>query len=143
MTTWRNKLARSAWAAFLLLFAIRAIAGTALCQSYGDHRAPQSAPNATEARAHIHHATHEHASRSEQPSDDRQDHVCEEPAYLIGDPVLLSPIKVSLTADAMPWLHAPGRDWKLVLEVVSVPPPPLAHPPPSRAPLDISPRLRI
>ena len=36
-----------------------------------------------------------------------------------------------------------AQAWKPVIAVVSVAPPQLAHPPPPRAPLDISPRLRI
>jgi hypothetical protein len=146
MATWRSKLARSAWTALLLLLAVRAIAGTALCDIYGEHRAPPVSPGPTQARVHAPqgaHEAHKHASRTEQPSNDSKEHICEEPASLTGGPAFLSAIKRSLTVDAIPWSHAPARDWEPVIAVVSVAPPQLAHPPPSRAPLDISPRLRL
>ncbi|OUM00430.1 hypothetical protein [Variovorax sp. JS1663] len=144
MATWRSKLARSAWTAFLLLFAVRAIAGTALCEIYGGHRAPPVSPDASFIHAPQEaHQAHKHALRTEQPSNDSKGHVCEEPAPLTGGPTFLSAIKWSLTVDAIAWSHAPGRNWEPVVAMVSVAPPQLAHPPPPRAPLDIAPRLRI
>jgi hypothetical protein len=146
MATWRSKLARSAWTAFLLLFAVRAIAGTALCEIHGEHRARPVSPDATQARVHAPqggHEAHKHASRTEHPSNDSKEHVCEEPTSLTGGPPFLSAIKCSLTVDAIPWSHAPARDWEPVIAKVIVAPAQLTHPPSSRAPLDISPRLRI
>lgn len=143
MATWRSKVARSAWTAFLVLFAVRAIAGTALCEIYGEHGAPPVAPYATEARVHAPHEAREHASRTKQPSNESKEHICDEPVYLTGEAATPSVVKGWLTTDAMPWSHAPAQAWKPVIAVVRVAPPQLAHPPPSRAPLDISPRLRI
>ncbi|MBI2750561.1 MAG: hypothetical protein HYX43_14895 [Burkholderiales bacterium] len=132
-----------------MLFAVRAIAGTALCELYGEHPLPPGAQHAAEAHAHAAHAhgalgspTHENHSPSEQPSHDRDDHVCEEPVYLSGEPASLSALKGSLTVHAFPSSYAPARDWTPVVVAMSVAPTQLAHPPPFCTRLDISSRLR-
>lgn len=149
MTAWRHVLARSAWTAFLLLFAVRAIAGTALCELYGEHPVPPGAQHAAEAHAHAAHAhsargspAHEHRSPSEQPSHDRDDHVCEEPVYLSGEPASFSALKGLLAVHAISTSYAPAHDWTPVVMAMSVAPTQLAHPPPSGTRLDISSRLR-
>ena len=149
MTAWRNVLARSAWTAFLLLFAVRAIAGTALCELYGEHPVPAGAQHAAEAHAHAAHAhgvrgdpAHEHHSPSEQPSHDRDGHVCEEPVYLSGEPASFSALKGLPAVHATSSSFAPARDWIPVAVAMSVAPTQLAHPPPSSTRLDISSRLR-
>ena len=148
MTAWRHGLARSAWAAFLVLFAVRAIAGAALCELYGEHSVPPGAQHVAEAHAHAAYAhgargspTHENHSPSEQPSHDRDDHVCEEPVYLNGERASLSTVKGSLTVHAIPSSLAPARDWAPVVVAMSVAPTQLAHPPPSCTRLDVSSRL--
>lgn len=148
MTAWRHVLARSAWTAFLVLFAVRAIAGTALCELYGEHRVPPGAQLAAETHAHpalAHGArgsqTHENHSPSEQPSHDRDDHVCEEPVYLSGEPASLSTVRGSLPVHPISSSCASARDWTPVVVAMSVPPTPMAHPPPSYTRLDISSRL--
>ena len=149
MTAWRHVLARSAWTAFLLLFAVRAIAGTALCELYGEHPVPPSAWHAAEAHGHAAHAhgprgdsTHEHHSPSEQPSHDRDDHVCEESVYLSGKPASFSTLKGLLAVHAISTSFAPARDWTPVAVAMGAAPTQLAHPPPSCTRLDISSRLR-
>lgn len=148
MRVWRHVLARSAWTAFLVLFAVRAIAGTALCELYGEHRVPPGAQHAAEAHAHAAHAhgargsqTPENHSPSEQPSHDRNDHACEEPVYLSGEPASLSAVRGSLAVHPISSSYAPAHDWTPVVVAMSVPPTPLAHPPPSCIRLDISSRL--
>lgn len=148
MTAWQQVLTRGAWTAFLVLFAVRAVAGTALCELYGEHPVPPGAQHAAEAHAHAAHAhgaigfpTHENHSPSEQPSNDRDDHVCEEPVYLSGEPASLSALKESLTVHAISSSYAPVRDWTPIVVAMSVAPTQLAHPPPSCTRLDISSRL--
>lgn len=147
MTIGKRRLARSAWTAFLVLFAVRAIAGTALCQWYGQHEFPAGASHAAVVHAPSTVAPdecrHQGAFPTDQPSHDRDGHVCEESVYLNNDPASLSVSKLPLPFDAMPWSHAPARDWKPVAVVVSVAPQQPADAPPPRSPLDISPRLRI
>lgn len=149
MKAWRHLLTRSAWTAFLLSFAVRAIAGTALCELYGEHPVPPGALHATEAHAHAaraHEARDSHAqenhSPSEPPSQERDDHVCEELVYLTGETASLSTLKGSLTAPAIPSSHAAAHDWTTVAVVMNAAPPQWAHPPPYRNRLDISSRLR-
>jgi len=149
MTTWRRGLARGAWIAFLVLFAAWVIAGTSLCEWYGEREPPPGASHAVATHAQAPHGLvaglkHVGASPMGQASHDRGDQVCEELAYLPGGAQALpSTIKRSLTVDAIPWSHAPARNWAPAVVMASASPPQWVHPPPSRSPLDISPRLRI
>lgn len=143
MATWRRTLARSAWTAFLVLFAVRAIAGVVMCEFYGGFGAPTGASHANELRPHAPQRTDEQASPAQQPSSDGNEIACEEPVYLTGQPLVLSTIKCSLSIDAISWSYAPARDWKTALLAKSVRPRQSARPPPSFSPLDILPRLRI
>ena len=141
-------MARSAWTVFLVLFAARAIAGTALCELYGEHEPLPGALHANAMDTQAPHGVadarkHESPTPADQPSHDRDEHVCEESVYLAGEPPALSAVKWSLAVDAVPWSHAPARDWKPAAVPMSVAPSQLAHPPPSRSPLDISSRLHI
>lgn len=147
MSKWRSKLARNAWAAFLLVFAIRAVAGVALCEMYGEHRVPPGTAHIVvqehdEQIAPAMHG-HGHHSSDEAPSNDRSDHACEEPVYLTGGLASASVIKWSMAMDAMACCDAPIATFRPLVVDTSVARGQLAHPPPSRAPLDISPRLRI
>lgn len=148
MTVWKRGWARSAWAAFLVLFAVQAIAGTALCELYGEHRAPPVGLNAVESsdqtlRGTAGVRTHERSSPAEPRTHDGVDHVCEEPVYLTGGLASLSTIKSLLLVGTIPWSHAPAHDWPLAVLAVTAPPHQRARPPPPCAPLDISSRLRI
>ncbi len=140
----RRALARSAWTAFLVLFAARAIACTPLCDLTDEHRAPSSASPATATHALAPHGAHDalkdqQASPADLPSHNADDQVCEEPAYISTQSVSASTFQV----DAIPSSHAPALDWKLARVATNAFLPRLAHPPPPRSPLDISPRLRI
>lgn len=147
MTIWKRRLTRSAWTAFLVLFAVRAVAGTALCQLYGQHEFPPSPSHAAVVHAPPtvvpDDCRYQSAFPTDQPSHDRDGHVCEESVYLNNDPASLSVNKWPLPFDAIPWSHAPAHHWKPVVVVVSVAPQQPADDPPPRSPLDISPRLRI
>jgi len=146
MTAWKRGLARSAWTAFLVLFAVRAIAGAVLCELYGEHPPAASAGTAMQTQAPhgvVDARKHANPPPADQPSHDRDNPVCEEPVYLTGEAAPLSAIKWPMTGDSIPWSHAPARDWNPAVAMVSFPPPQVAHPPLSRSPLDISPRLRI
>lgn len=141
-------LARSAWALFLVLFAARAIACTSLCNLSGEHGVPSGASPATASLAFAPHEVHDslkdqQPSPAEQPPHHGDDRVCDEPAYLSTQVISLSIIKWSSTVDALPAPHAPARDWKPALVATKAYLQRLAHPPPPRSPLDISPRLRI
>ena len=147
MTAWNRGLAKSAWIAFVVLFAVRAIAGTTLCELYGEHSAPPGALHSVEPSGHALHGTAdmrtpEHPTPAEQPSHDRDGHVCEEPVYVSGELASLSTLKGSPTVHAIPSPHAPARDWTPVVAAMSVAPAQLAHPPPSCTRLDISSRVR-
>ena len=148
MTTWRRNLARSAWTALLLLFAVRAIAGPALCELYGEHRVP---PGSVQA-GHIHGqpvpgervaTSNEYHAPTGHSSNDRPDHVCEETVYLTGNLAAASALKWSLAHDGLAWTHAPLRVTPPAALTAGISLQQLTHPPPSRAPLDVSPRLRI
>ena len=134
--------------AFLVLFAVRAVAGPALCEMLGEHRVPHGAAHAVTAHADSSREIrgtqddHRHA-RLGHPSHDKSDHDCEEPVYLTGDRASLPTLDQSLSVASIAWSPAPRHDWKSAVVPKVVPPPPLAHPPPSRDPLDISARLRI
>jgi len=148
MTAWKRGLARGAWIAFLILFAAWVIAGTSLCEWYGEREPLPGASHAMAMHAQAPHGLvvalkHVVAAPMGQASHDRGDQVCEELAYLPGAQALPSAIKRPLTVDAAPWSHAPARDWTPAVAAASVSPPQWVHPPPSRSPLDISPRLRI
>jgi len=146
MAAWRRTLARSAWAAFLVLFAARAIAGMAVCEFYGGFGAPTGAQHANEFRSHAQQRTDERALPAEQPSHDGGDIACEEPVYLSalsGQPLVLSSVKCSLTSDAIAWSYAPARDQMTAASAKRVWSRQPARPPPSFSPLDLSPRLRI
>ena len=149
MTAWKRGVARGAWTAFLGLFAAWTVAGTSLC---GLHGARESQPGGSSADAvHVQaQAPHgvaagklESTSPTAQSPHDGDDQVCEELVYLTSELASPSTIERSLTVDWIPWSQAPASDWKVAVVAVSVSPPQLAHPPPSRSPLDISPRLRI
>ena len=175
MTTWKRGLARSAWTAFLVLFAAQAVAGRAQCELYGDHGAPPAAWQAVESDGHLLHGvsgvrSHERpqaddirrpppeevketwggpalprevSSPAQQPSQDGAGHACEEPVYLTGEQTSPSPVKSSLAGDPLRWSQPPARDWRPAAVALIFPLPQMAHPPPSRAPLCISSRLRI
>lgn len=148
MGTWRRKLIGSAWSALLLLFAIRGVAGTALCELYGEHGAPPGTAQAVTARDHPapekhRTAPHEHRSPGEAPSNGRSDHACEEPVCLIEEPATVSVTKFSLTMGAVASTHASAGVLRPVAGAARLSPRRLAHPPRWRPPLDIAPRLRI
>lgn len=148
MATRRIKLARSVWTAFLLLFAVRAIAGMALCESYGDHRIPPGAIHAIKAQIHSAHEARGtrvdlHSATGETPSNDRADHVCEEAVFLTGEPMVASAVKWSLAIHAVACSYVRADVLRPAVVVAGVSPQKFAHPPPTRTPLDIAPRLRI
>jgi hypothetical protein len=143
MAARRRTLARIAWTAFLLLFAVRAIAGTAVCEFYGGFGAPTGAQHANDVRSHAPQQTYERALPAQQPSSDGDEIACEEPVYLTGQPLVLPTIKCSPAIDAISWSYALTRDCKTTPSVESVSPRQSARPPPSFSPLDLSPRLRI
>ncbi|MCW5660040.1 MAG: hypothetical protein KIT60_20250 [Burkholderiaceae bacterium] len=149
MVTWRRKLNRSAATALLLLFAMRAVAGTALCELYGEHGAPPGTAQAISAQdrsapAQHRAAPHEHGSSGEAPAKDRGDHACEEPTYLIDGTGAVAVKKLSFAVgDAAACTYAPATWLRPVPIAALTRPHCLERPPPSRAPLDIAPRLRI
>jgi hypothetical protein len=143
MGTWRRTLARSAWTAFLVLFAARAIAGTAVCGFYGGFGVTTGAAHANELRSHAAQSTHEHASPAQPQSHDGEEIACEEPVYLSGKPLLRSTTNCSLSIDAISWSYAPAHGCRTTLSEKSVLPRQSAQPPPTVSPLDLSPRLRI
>ena len=152
MTTWRRKLARSAWTALLLLFAVRAIAGPALCQIYGEHPVPHGSMQASTGHGHGHgqpgpgsHSASaiEHQSPSAHPSNGNGDHVCEEQVFLTSQATPASALKWSFAHDAIAWFQAPVGPVRPPVDAADVPRQKQARPPPSLAPLEIAPRLRI
>jgi hypothetical protein len=149
MGTWRRKLIRSAWTALLLVFAVRAVAGTALCELYGEHGAPAGTAQAITVRDHSaperHRAAqHEHRSSGEAPSKDRSEHACVEAVQLIGGPAAVSATKAFLEMGAIAaCAYAPAGLLRPVAVAARISPHCLERPPPLRAPLDIAPRLRI
>lgn len=148
MTTTRRAIAKGAWTAFLVLFAARAIACTPICDLSSQPGLPSSALPATAAQALAPHGAHDaltyrRPSPADQPPHNGDEQICEEPAYLSTQPISLSTIKGLPTVDAIPWLHAWHAKWKPALVATKAFLPRLAHPPPPRSPLDMSPRLRI
>ena len=149
MLTWRRKLTRSATTALLLVFALRAVAGTALCELFGEHRAPPGAAqpiSAHDRSAPAQHqaASHEHRSSGEVPAKDHNEHACEEPTYLIDGTGAVAVKKVSFAVgDAAACTYAPATLLRPVPIAALVRPHCLDRPPPLCAPLDIAPRLRI
>jgi hypothetical protein len=148
MNAWRSAVAKNAWVAFLLLFAFRAIAGTALCELYGEHTVPPGLAHSIEERSHAPstaigmHAT-QGVSPAEQPSHDGADQVCDEPKFLTSESTS-PPITKSLQAlDLNSCLHSRAQDLGPEVLPIGVPKLRLEHPPPSLPPLDVSPRLRI
>lgn len=148
MNIWRSATAKNAWVAFLLLFAVRAIAGTALCELYGEHAASRGISHSIEQRSQTPptaidmHAT-QSASPAEQPSHDGADHVCDEPKFLTSESAS-SPITKWLQAlDLSSCLHSRAPDLGPEALPIGVSTLRLERPPPSLRPLDVSPRLRI
>jgi hypothetical protein len=146
MTARKRGLARCAWTAFLVLFATWAIAGASLCElhrAYGPVASRASAVQTQALHGVIEANKRESESPTNQPSHERDDNVCEAPVYLSSEPASPSTIKRLLTVDAIPWSHAPAHNWAPAVVMASASPPQWVYPPPSRSPLDISPRLRI
>lgn len=143
MATWRRTLARSAWTALLVLFAVRAIAGTAVCGFFGGFGAVSGVAHANELRSHAAEQTQEHVLPARLPSHHGEEIACEEPVYLTEKPLVRSAIKCAPSVDAISWSYGPARDWKASLSAKNIPPRRSVRPPPSFSPLDLSPRLRI
>jgi len=147
MATWRRKLVRNAWTALLLVFAVRAVAGAALCELYGEHRAPADVVQAVQAHGDAVQLVREvqgHGQHSDDgPSNDRSDHVCEEDVYLTDGWTSGPTFKWSMAMDALACRNAPVAEAFPPVAEASIAPRHFAQPPPSRAPLDIAPRLRI
>lgn len=147
MTARRRVLARSAWAAFLMLFVFRAVAGGALCELNAAHQASSGASHATRSSGSVAAVNHDAQtlkaqSQAHPPSDDRDEHACEAPVYLIEEPAAPSAPERSPKVDAITWSYAPAGDRAPRVAALSGLPQ-STHPPPLRAPLDIAPRLRI
>lgn len=147
MAAWRHKVVRNAWAALLLVFALRAVAGAALCELYGEHRVPADAAQPAQAHgdaAQLALEAHDHGGHSgHTPSNDRSDHVCEDVVYLTGGWTSGPTFKGSMAMDALACQAAPVAEAFLQGAAASIAPRHFAQPPPLLAPLDISPRLRI
>jgi hypothetical protein len=148
MAAWRRKLARSAWAGLLRLFAVRAVAGPALCELYGEHHAPPGEVQTATVHEHAAQTAHgaqgaDQHSSDEAPANDRSDHVCDEPVYLTDGWSSVSTFKWSMAMDALASCGAPFAGVRPhAVDTIDAPRRP-AHPPPPRAPMDVSPRLRI
>ena len=148
MTVWRRAMARGAWTAFLMLFVFRAVAGAALCDLNVAHKVPAGVSHAmgssgiTPKLADAAQAF-KTQGQSHAPSNDRDEHACEEPAYLTGEPATLSTLERSPKVDAIACSYAPAGDWTLAVAATNGPHRRSTHPPTPRTPLDIAPRLRI
>lgn len=145
MTARRSKLARGAWIALLVLFAVRAVAGSVLCELCDEHRPPPGNVHPkVEASPRTHsHAGHELHSASESPASVPTEHVCDEPVYLADE--LASDLigKLSSCHDEFAcdqWAFAVLRPEVTTAGSARQQ---QTHPPPSRTALDISRRLRI
>lgn len=141
-------MAKNAWVALLLLFAFRAIAGTALCELYGEHTVPPGLAHSIEERSHEPstaigmHAT-QGVSPAEQPSHDGADHVCDEPRFLTSESASSAITKWLQALDLSSCLHSRAPDLGPEALPIGVLTLRLERPPPSLRPLDVSPRLRI
>ena len=148
MSALRSATARYAWTAFLLLLAVRAIAGQALCEWYGEHTAPLGISHSIEERSHAPNAAidmraSQNVSPAEQPVHEGADHVCDEPKFLTTESASPAITKWLQALDMTSCLHSRAQDLSPVWLATSLPRPRLEHPPPSLPPLDVSPRLRI
>lgn len=150
MTAWQRPIARSAWAAFLVLFVVRAVAGAPLCEFIGERGVAAELVQATAVRAPVVPAAaqvkaSEKDARVHERSDDGSDHVvCEDTVFGSVEPQLLTATKGSLKVDVAPGWPTLAGDCKPVAVVAHAAPRQwLAQPPPSRSPLDTSPRLRL
>ena len=147
MIALRSAAARCAWTAFLLLFAVRAIAGTALCELYGEHSAPQGMTHSIEERSHapsvaIDMRATQNVSPAEQPFHEGADHVCDEPKFLTTESASPAFTKWSQALDMTCCLHSRAQDLSPVRLATSLPELRLEHPPPALPPRAVCPRLR-
>ncbi|HEX5683813.1 MAG TPA: hypothetical protein VFY73_07235 [Ideonella sp.] len=149
MAKWRGRLPKDAWVAFLLVFAIRAMAGAALCESYGEHPMPPGASHSTAVHDHAAHDSHDAAAghgpqaSDVAPADGRGDHVCEAAVFLTAESSSALIFKYPMVMDTVARCGAPIGDFRLHDAEAFVTLLQFAHPPPCRTPPDISPRLRI
>lgn len=131
-----------------MLFVFGAVAGAALCDLNVERNAPAGASHAMGSSGSAPKLAEDAQTLIAQgqahlPSDDRDEHACEEPAYLTGEPAALSTLERSPKVDAIAGSYAPAGDWTPAVAATNGPHPRSMHPPSPRTPLDIAPRLRI
>jgi hypothetical protein len=143
------KISRVIWTGTLVLFAVRAVAGIAVCElQSGRATTPLGSVQAVTVSDHPAHqrqgaAPHEHPPSGETPTHDQVHHACAGPVFLTGEVISISAINGLLVKDAVAQA-CPQFNVRPSAAVAGNPPlQHRAHPRPPYDQLDVSPRLRL
>lgn len=146
MATRLSKSSKVLWGLLLFVLALRAVAGSALCDPYGEHRMPPGSAQVIGLLAHEGHAVVPHDPRrtpDQHPAGERSEHACEDPVYLTGEAASVSSVKWSQLDGTAVWSYAPAAVAQPASVAVRVLPRWATPPPPSSTPLELTRRLRI
>ncbi|MCW5659989.1 MAG: hypothetical protein KIT60_19995 [Burkholderiaceae bacterium] len=147
MVTRLSKASKALWGVLLFVLALRAVAGPALCDPYGEHQVPGGSAQAIGSLPHERHAASSHdlyRTPAQHPTPESGDHACEEPVYLTGEAGANLPVKWSELQGKAVWSYAPAAIAQPESVVVQVWPRRWAAPrSPSSTPLELTRRLRI
>lgn len=146
MTTRLSKASKALAGVLLFVLALRAVAGPALCELYGEHQVPSGPAQAIESLAHEGHAVvpHEHRHMPDQhPAGERSEHACEDPVYLTGEAASASSVEWTKQHGKAVWSYAPAAVVQPASVAVRVSSRWATPPPPSITPLELTRRLRI
>lgn len=149
MAAMGRKISRAIWTGTLVLFAVRAVAGPAVCElQSGQATASLGAVQTVTVPDHPAHqrkgaAPHEHPPSGETPTHDQVHQACAAPVYVTGEVIAISVIDGLLVKDAVARFCPQFNIRPSVAVAGTLPLQHRAHPPPPYNPLDVSPRLRF